>query len=830
MRLNILIIAVAAALIAAFWLSIGGSTPKASAAEDQLLPVTGARQGQLQVVDDKGQPSGLCPLKHTSVTASVSGAIARVNVQQEFVNPARGKIEAIYVFPLPDKAAVDYMEMRVGQRTVIGEIKKRGEARTIYENARQAGYVASLLDQERPNIFTQSVANIEPGEKVWIKISYIEHLRYEDGQFEFVFPMVVGPRYIPRSPKATAPSGTPSSADRVVDASKISPPVTPPGTRAGHDISIKVQVEAGVPVADVKSVLHKVNVNRKSQSSFTVSLKDQATIPNRDFILRYLVAGEGVRSGVLSALRGPGDGYFSIVITPPKAPAANQVTAKEMVFVMDTSGSQQGWPLEKSKETLIHCVENMNAQDTFQVLAFNNEVQKLFESAQPATAIAREKAKEFLTSKLGSGGTEMLKAVLAALQGQPDPKRMRIVVFMTDGYVGNDMEILDQIGKHLGKARMFPFGIGNSVNRFLIDGMAEIGRGAPEYVTLAEPGQEAARRFYDRIAYPVLTDINIDWGGVKVQDVYPKTCPDLFSSQPLVLTGRYSSPQQGTIAVSGKLGGRPWTGNLRVRLGAAQDANPALATLWARARLADLTSFDYANIQTGNPDAGIEDQVTRLALEYNLMSQFTSFVAVEQLTVTKGGKLETIRVPVEMPDGVSYSGVFGDKIELGRAASSATLGTRAWRYQEAKPSSPHKAQLFYNGVATVPASAAEEKLGDMVVMDGNTERGTGEAAFDEAAWKKAKVAATLDPVLSGLAAKLDARGNAKAGAVTVTGGRTLVSISLSDDSQASLDKLKALGFQMKTKAKVAKVVIGLADMRKLEELASLTFVLSIKPV
>lgn len=627
----------------------------------RLDPASRATQGVLQVVDKQGNPLGQCPLEHTSVKAQIAGFVARVDVVQEFVNPLNEPIEAVYIFPLPADCAVDSMEMTVGARVVRGQIKRKAEARQIYTQAKNAGQVASLLDQERPNIFTQSVANIMPGARVKIKISFVDVLKYEAGQYEFVFPMVVGPRYIPG--QATGQSGTGWSPDtnRVSDASKITPQVTPEGTRAGHDVSVDVEINAGVQLGEIKSVLHDVDIDRSSDTEARITLKDLATIPNKDFILRYKVAGEEVRTGLLPNTRAAGDGYFSFVIVPPKIPAPAQITPKEMIFVIDTSGSQQGWPIEKAKETMKLCMQQMNPGDTFNMMAFSNDVHPLFDSPQPNTVENRAFAQEFLTSRLGSGGTEMLKAIDAALLTRSDPSRLKIVCFMTDGYVGNDFEILDAIQKKIGSARLYPFGIGNSVNRFLLDGMAKMGRGVVEYVTLQEEGKGAAGRFYNRIAKPVLTDITIDWGGLPVYDTYPDKIPDLFSSQPLVIQGRYDKAMTGTIVVRGRLGGRPWEERVPVTLPGRTDENQAVPALWARARIADLMNQDLMGMQRGNPDPKVAEDITQVALDYQLMSQYTSFVAVEEKVVNTSGKTTTVAVPVEMPDGVSREGVFGTK-------------------------------------------------------------------------------------------------------------------------------------------------------------------------
>jgi Ca-activated chloride channel homolog len=614
-------------------------------------------QGALEVLDREGRPSAECPLKHTDVKAEVSGQLARVTVTQEFRNPFQEKIEAVYVFPLPQSAAVDDMTMIVGDRMVKGKIKRREEAQAIYEAAREAGQTAGLLDQERPNIFTQSVANIAPGAEVKITISYVEFLKYEDGTYEFVFPMVVGPRYIPGRPTGKLGGGWASDTDMVPDASLVTPWVAPEGMRAGHDISIEVKLDAGVPIDWLQSRLHEVDVARTDLHRAVVRLKDQATIPNKDFILKFDVAGKAISDAVMTH-HGAQGGFFTLILQPPERVTAVDVTPKELVFVLDTSGSMEGFPIEKAKETMKLAIDNLYPSDTFNLITFSGDTHVLFPQPVRATRENLQRAQRFLASRLGSGGTEMMKAIHAALAPSDEQDHVRIVCFMTDGYVGNDMEIISEIQQHP-NARVFAFGIGSSPNRFLLDKMAEQGRGEVEYVTLEDDGSSAARRFHERVRNPLLTDIEIDWAGLPVADVYPKRLPDLFSAKPLILTGRYTSAARGAIRLRGTLAGQAFMKEIPIELPKLQNAHDVLATLWARARIDDLMSQNYAGIQNDDPRPDLREAIIQLGLEYKLMTQFTSFVAVEEMTVTDGGRPRRIDVPVEMPEGVSRAGMFG---------------------------------------------------------------------------------------------------------------------------------------------------------------------------
>jgi Ca-activated chloride channel family protein len=606
-------------------------------------------EGKLEAVNKEGKSLSACPLKHTDVKAEISGFLSRVRVTQEFENNFSEKIEAVYVFPLPNNAAVDDMTMHIGERTIRGQIKKREEAREIYEAAKSNGQIASLLDQERTNIFTQSVANILPGEKVTIEISYVETLKYEDGSYEFVFPMTVGPRYIPGSVNAA-------------EAQKISPPVAL--ERAGHDISINVSLDAGVSIEKVESKSHQIESSMLSASSYSIKLKDENTIPNKDFILRYDVAGKKIEDAVLTHRSGKG-GYFTLILQPPDSPRVQDVTPKEIVFVIDTSGSMEGFPLDKAKESMKMALDGLNPQDTFNLITFAGDTAILFEKPVSATPENLKKAQAFLESRQGGGGTEMMKAIRAALDPSDAQDHIRVVCFMTDGYVGNEAEILSEIQKHP-NARIFSFGVGSSVNRMLLDKMAEEGRGEVEYVALTDDGSAAAKRFHERVRSPLLTDISLDFGDLQVADVYPKRINDLFSAKPLVIHGRYTKGGNGVIKLKGKSFGRETVREIPVNFPENEPAHDVLATLWARERIDDLTSQDYQN---GKPE--IKEQITNLGLEYRLLTQFTSFVAVEERVVTDGGQPRRIEVPVELPEGVSRAGIFGvDDGEVDRPTTS----------------------------------------------------------------------------------------------------------------------------------------------------------------
>ncbi len=803
--------------------------------------------GALQAVDKDRQPLGECPLKHTAVAAEISGFIARVTLTQQFGNPYGEPIEAVYTFPMSERAAVDSMTMTIGDRTVKGIIKRREEARRIYEAARDAGKAAGLLDQERPNIFTQWVANILPGDAIEITISYVEYLKYEDGKYEFSFPMVVGPRYIPGQltppgPGAIQPDVSPGlrpgppSTDQVPDASRITPPVTPEGTRAGHDISLEVRLDAGVAIQDIHSQLHEVEIEQPTESQAVVRLKNRNEIPNRDFVLHYAVAGPAIGDAVLTHA-GENGGFFTLILQPPERVQPEFITPKEMIFVIDRSGSMRGFPIEKAKKTMRMCIEGMNPNDTFNLFSFSGGLGRCFEKPVLNTPENRKKALEYLDDLHGSGGTEMMKAIHAALERQNDPERLRVVCFMTDGFIGNDMAILDAIQKNAQTARVFAFGIGNGVNRFLIEGMARTGRGASEIVTLESDADAAAERFHERIHSPILTDITIDFGDLSAEDIYPDpgALPDLFAARPLILKGRYAASGEGVVTVRGNTTAGPFERQIQVTLPQEEPGHDVLAPLWARARIGWLMAQDWLGIQQGKPDTDIKEAITQLGLDFALVTQFTSFVAVEEMVITEGGKPKTVQVPVEMTDGVSYDGVFGEERNVAMVNAVSALGyigARSVRrgqaagrfYAQRAPALPKAAAAEVRQVAAMPARPASPppSLAPVVLGDKVEDEALHQVERDK------KGHAKLDPALWDLKAKL-VKGNYTQGSVKVRDGWVEVFIRLTDDSAERLEELRKAGVKITSHARSGRTLLAKIKVADLEKIADKPFVKWIEP-
>jgi len=602
-------------------------------------------------VQSKDGKQQVFPLKHTEVKAKVSGNVSRVEVTQTFENPFSNPLEAIYVFPLPDEAAVDDMEIKIGDRLIKGNIKKRQEAQEIYDRARREGRTAGLLEQERDNIFTQSLANIKPGEKIDVTIRYTDSLKFTGGNYEFVFPMVVGPRYIPGNQINPSSNDT----DRVPDASRITPPVLRPGTRSGHDINVTVEIDAGVPISEVNSTSHKITTSRQS-NIVKVQLVDEDTIPNKDLILRYRIAGNNTQATVLTQSDEKG-GHFAVYLIPALTYRSNEIVPKDVVFLMDTSGSQSGDPLVKSKELMRRFINGLNSSDTFTIIDFANTTKQLSPTPLANTKENRAQAMAYIDRLDAKGGTELLNGIRAVLNFPEAPSgRLRSIVLLTDGYIGNENEVIAEVQRNLKPGnRLYGFGVGSSVNRFLINRLAEVGRGTTQVIRQDEPTQEVAEKFFRQINNPVLTNIQISWEGAgEIPTIYPLSAPDLFANQPLVLFGKKRDKINGNLRIVGvAAGGKRYEKTLPVNFNST--GNSAIAQLWARARIKDLMNQMFG----GETKSGV-DAVTQTALTYRLLSQYTAFVAVsEEVRVNPDGTRQRVQVPVELPQGVSYQGIFG---------------------------------------------------------------------------------------------------------------------------------------------------------------------------
>ncbi|MEG3843018.1 VIT domain-containing protein [Microcoleus sp. herbarium14] len=718
---------------------------------DGRSPETRCPVGGLFVKTQNTAREQVFPLKQTEVKAKIAGNISRVEVVQKFENPFPESLEAVYVFPLPDEAAVDDMEIKIGDRTIKADIKRRDEALEIYQRARQQGRTAGLLEQERDNIFTQSLANVKPGEKIEVTIRYTESLKFVGGDYEFVFPTVVGPRYISRN---------------TTDADRINPPVLPPGTRSGQDIAVKVEIDAGVAIGDVRSTSHQITTDR-SGNIVRVQLANSDTIPNKDLILRYRVAGENTQATVLTQSDQRG-GHFAAYLIPALNYKTNQIVPKDVVFLMDTSGSQQGEPLAKSKELMRRFIQGLNPNDTFTIIDFANTAQALSTTPLANTPQNRQTAINYIDKLQANGGSELLNGIQAVMNFPAAAAvRLRSIVLITDGYIGNEKEVLSLVQRSLKPGnRLYSFGVGGSVNRFLLNRLAQVGRGTSQVIRQDEPSAEAAEKFFRQINNPVLTNIQISWEGTGEQpEIYPIAPPDLFASQPLVLFGRKGDRAPGQLRIRGTLaGGKAYEQVLTVNFAqsggrqrestsvaatAADLGNPAVAQLWGRSRIQDLM-----NQMFGGETKSLVESVTNTALTYRLLSEYTAFVAVsEEVGVEADGTRRRVQVPVELPQGVRYEGIFeSERAESTRGGtrnfgginsplpvSPAPAAARQRSYQELQPQQPKASRLQvvsaegldartraaltqYLQSVTLPAGVSGLAVWELSVQDGRVVR------------------------------------------------------------------------------------------------------------
>ena len=561
------------------------------------------------------------PLIHTDVHATITGFLSTVRVQQQYRNDSDTVIEARYLFPLPHDSAVRDFEVQVGDRRIVGVVREKEEAERIYREAQARGQTASLLAQERPNVFVQKLSKLDPGVPIDVTLTYDAPLRFRDGDLEWVFPMVVGPRY--------------RSTFRQDFAAE---------ERCGHDIAITVDVEDAPEWTELESPSHEVVVGELGGGRFRVELEDEAVIPNRDFVLRTWGAGDAVRSSFVARRDENGEGTFQLMLVPPRIDLG-QLPALEFVFVIDTSGSMNGMPLELCRRAVTHGLGLLGPEDTFRVLRFSNQASALSKNALPATDRNIARAQEYVEELVTNGGTEMMTGIRAALRPAPDRTRPRVVVFLTDGYIGNEDELFAEVARSIGTTRIFSFGVGSSVNHHALEGLARFGRGVAAYVVEERAAEPTIEAFYARLFDPVIEDLTIDWGELRVSDVAPHALPDLIAGRPLLLSGRCAGALPERITLRGEARGSAI--EIDVPIDARSSDSPAIRSLWARAHLAA-----WADAEVVEPSEGGREQMVRFALAEGLVSSGTSFIAVDEDEV--GGAVPAVRVnvPAAKPVGV----------------------------------------------------------------------------------------------------------------------------------------------------------------------------------
>lgn len=643
------------------------------------------------------------PLKKTSVTADINGMIADIHVVQSYANEGTSPINACYVFPASTQVTVHGMQMQIGNQLITAKIKEKEEAEEEFEEAKEEGKSASLLSEERPNVFSMNVANIMPGDNVSIDLHYTELIMPTDGTYQFVYPTVTGPRYV-----------GPIIDDSGTREEWVATPYLPEGTKAKDKYDIRVNITSAVPITELTSSSHKIAVQWEENTKAAVSLEDETDYPgNRDFILDYKMMGQEISTGLMLN-KGTDENFFMLMVQPPERYDIEEIPPREYIFVLDISGSMSGYPLDTAKELIKNLVSDLRETDTFNLVLFSGASVQMSERSVPANAENIKKAIRIIDNQEGSGGTELAPALSNALAIPNEENVSRSIVVITDGYIYGEKEIFEIINDNIGDADFFSFGIGRGVNRYLIEGIAKTGQGEPFVVTEKEEASETAERFKTYIQSPVLTDIDVKFDGFDVYDVEPAIMPTLFAQRPIVLLGKWRGEPEGTVQITGKTGNSDYartislaemlepenasdsvkietasnteTVEIKTLSGAAETENAQAVTagtentqavtagtenaqavtaavtldsdvlsyLWAQKRLERLTDY---GLNEDNPD--IKEEVTKLGLTYNMLTPYTSFIAVTE-TVRNPDKNSTdVDQPLPLPLEVSNFAVGG---------------------------------------------------------------------------------------------------------------------------------------------------------------------------
>ena len=643
------------------------------------------------------------PLKSTEVTTNINGVIAETYVVQTYVNEGDKPINAQYVFPTSSTATVHGMTMEIGSHRVTATIKEKEEAKEEYEEAKEEGKSASLLEQRRPNVFTMDVANVMPGDTARIELHYTELVVTREGVCEFVFPTVVGPRYVTPedadSPVADAAvpdkdmteessgedgafQGDPADTsagekgkndisvadnnvinDEINDNNVIngdaadnwaSSPYLPQGVLPDSEYHITVNLSTGVPIADVSCKSHEIRVEQEEASQARITLANPEDYAgNRDFILKYRLTGESVESGLVLT-ETDSEKYFFLTVQPPERYVPDDIPPREYIFVLDVSGSMYGYPLDTAKDLIRNLVTGLRDTDRFNLVLFSDDTYLLSTKSLAANSGNVQAAIDLIDEQEGGGGTSMLPALQTAVSVPMKEDVARSVVIITDGYISNEDEIYDLINRNMDAASFFSFGIGCSVNDYLIKGIAQCGMGESFLVTDSEDAAESAQRFASYIEAPLMTGITVDYEGFDVYDVATSTPSILYAQKPLILFGKWRGEPTGTITVSGKAGGEDYVQEIPVADAAVDTEDESIRYLWARTKLDQLAG--YGSIRN---DDSVKDEITKLGLDYNMTTPYTSFVAVVEEIRNPEGEAEDVNQANPLPLQVSNLAVGG---------------------------------------------------------------------------------------------------------------------------------------------------------------------------
>lgn len=591
--------------------------------------------------------SASLPLKSTQVRTRISGVIAQVEMTQTYANTGSVPLDATYVFPGSTRAAIHGMEIKVGDRTIKAQIQERGKARQTYETAKAQKKTATLLEQQRPNVFEMNVANIAVGAEVQVRLTYSELLVPTDAVYEFVLPGVVGPRY---------------TSSRSGDTALATNPFLAEGTANPASLDFELMLDAGLPVKSLTSPSHALDIQFTSATSALARLKASPTDPsNRDLIVRYQLADQKVNTGLLLHRGDDGENFFLLNVQPPERVTKADITPREYLFIVDISGSMNGFPLETAKQLMRNLLGTLREKDHFNLLLFAGSNEVLSELPLQATRHNIASAMTMINESRSGGGTELLPALQRALSMQGEDDRSRSIVIITDGYITVEKQAFDLIRRNLGQANVFTFGIGSSVNRHLLEGLASIGNGEPFVVTQIAECPIACQRFQRYVTSPLLTNIRVRAEGFDAFELEPGSVPDLFADRPLTIVGKWKGAPRGKITVTGRTAKGPYEATIDVP--ASEMTNPALRPLWAREKARVLG--DYARLD----DTEAKAQLTALGLNYSLLTEQTSFVATDDQPQTFAVAATHVRQPVPLPQGVGSGAVSPSVTQTGGAGT-----------------------------------------------------------------------------------------------------------------------------------------------------------------
>jgi Ca-activated chloride channel family protein len=614
------------------WLNIGLAISPASL----YAEAGGNRTLSPYFLIDNGDPAvDRFPLKQTDAKVNISGVIADVSVKQTYANDGMRPISARYIFPASTRAAVHGMKMTIGNQVINAKIKEREVTQKQFDQAKTEGKSASLLKQQRPNVFSIDVANIMPSDTIDIELNCTELLVPTDGTYEFVYPTVVGPRYS-NQPEANAPETD----------LWIKSPYLPQGNNPETKFNITAKISTGMALQEVVTPSHETDVFRQGDSVATVALKDAETFSgNRDFILSFRLAGKEIQSGLM-LFENKDEKFFLLMVQPPERIRQQDIPPREFIFVVDVSGSMHGFPLDTSKKLLKDLIGNLRQTDKFNVILFSGGSRLMAPQSVPATDDNIRWAIQIIEQQQGGGGTELLAALQRGFSLPRDQAYARTMLIITDGFIGIEKQVFDEIQKNLQRTNVFAFGIGTGVNRYLIEGIAKAGQGEPFVVTDPSEAPAAAERFRQYIQSPVLTNIGVSYTGFDAYDIEPVGVHDLFADRPVIAFGKWRGAAQGVITVSGTSGHGSYAQNFYVAKTPALETNSPLRYLWARSRIGRLSDFNF------NREPEKKDEIVSLGLTYNLLTAYTSFIAVSEV-VRNSGDSEDVNQPLPLPLHVS---------------------------------------------------------------------------------------------------------------------------------------------------------------------------------